>query len=107
MGEIADMMLDGTLCQSCGEYLGSSLGEFPQSCAGCRERTEETDEPQRPKSKTGIKNWRRRHRAELLGYVYRYGQDPTEENGRLLMEAAQAHYECRVMPMAGERKPAR
>lgn len=33
MGEIAEMMLDGTLCQYCGEYLGSDMG-FPQSC-GC------------------------------------------------------------------------
>lgn len=35
MGEIADMMLDGTLCEGCGEYLGSA-GGFPRLCAGCR-----------------------------------------------------------------------
>lgn len=34
MGDIADMMLDGTLCTECGEYLGSTLG-YPQRCAGC------------------------------------------------------------------------
>lgn len=39
MGEIAEMMLDGTLCEGCGEYLGEGDG-FPQycsaSCAGDR-----------------------------------------------------------------------
>lgn len=32
MGEIADMMLDGTLCEGCGEYIGSDAG-FPQYCS--------------------------------------------------------------------------
>jgi hypothetical protein len=35
MGDIADMMLDGTLCEGCGEYLGEGDG-FPQYCASCR-----------------------------------------------------------------------
>ncbi|KKN77930.1 hypothetical protein LCGC14_0354950 [marine sediment metagenome] len=34
MGDIADMMLDGTLCEGCGEYLGTDAG-YPQYCAGC------------------------------------------------------------------------
>lgn len=41
MGEIADMMLDGTLCQHCGAYVGSDNG-FPTSC-GCE--NEEDDLP--------------------------------------------------------------
>lgn len=36
MGEIADMMLEGILCEGCGEYLGEGLG-FPTRCAGCSE----------------------------------------------------------------------
>jgi len=28
------MMLDGTLCQTCGEYLGSPVG-YPRSCRNC------------------------------------------------------------------------
>ena len=32
MGEIAEMMLDGTLCEGCGEYLGSDAG-YPQYCS--------------------------------------------------------------------------
>lgn len=34
MGEIADGMLDGTLCIECGVYLGA---EGPTRCASCRE----------------------------------------------------------------------
>jgi hypothetical protein len=34
MGEIADMMIDGTLCQSCGAYIGPGLG-FPRTCTPC------------------------------------------------------------------------
>jgi endogenous inhibitor of DNA gyrase (YacG/DUF329 family) len=32
MGEIADMMLDGTLCECCGAYIGRSQG-FPGYCS--------------------------------------------------------------------------
>lgn len=32
MGEIADMMLDGTLCEGCGEYIGEGDG-YPQYCS--------------------------------------------------------------------------
>lgn len=37
MGEIADMMLDGTLCEGCGEFLDADDGNdgFPQLCAAC------------------------------------------------------------------------
>ena len=33
-GEIADMMLDGTLCEGCGEYMGGDVG-YPRRCSGC------------------------------------------------------------------------
>ena len=36
MGEIAEMMLDGTLCEGCGEFLDNGSPGFPQYCAGCR-----------------------------------------------------------------------
>ena len=32
MGEIADMMLDGTLCECCGEYIGEDSG-YPGYCS--------------------------------------------------------------------------
>ena len=34
MGDIADMMLDGTMCQVCGEFQGDPVG-YPITCAGC------------------------------------------------------------------------
>lgn len=36
MGEIADMMLDGSMCELCGEYLGEGDG-YTRLCAGCSE----------------------------------------------------------------------
>ena len=41
MGEIAEMMLDGFMCEQCGEIIGDmETGEgqgFPGLCAGCAE----------------------------------------------------------------------
>lgn len=34
MGEYAEMMLDGTCCACCGEFLGTDAG-FPIYCGGC------------------------------------------------------------------------
>lgn len=38
MGEYAEMMLDGTCCQSCGEFLndGHEGDGYPQFCASCQ-----------------------------------------------------------------------
>ena len=36
MGEIADMMLEGILCEMCGVYLGRGDG-FPKLCRDCVE----------------------------------------------------------------------
>ncbi len=35
MGEIAEMMLDGMMCQWCGECIDDPMG-FPTVCAGCQ-----------------------------------------------------------------------
>lgn len=42
MGDIADMMLDGTLCEGCGEYLGDD-GGFPMRCRSCASDLEEAE----------------------------------------------------------------
>jgi hypothetical protein len=34
MGDIAEMMLGGTLCECCGLYIGKPIG-FPRRCADC------------------------------------------------------------------------
>jgi hypothetical protein len=45
MGEIAEMMLDGTLCEGCGVYLGGSLSG-PRRCIDCQ--IEDTSIPRAP-----------------------------------------------------------
>lgn len=35
MGEIAEMMLDGDLCEGCGVYMGSAGQGFPRRCRDC------------------------------------------------------------------------
>lgn len=42
MGEIADLMLEGCLCQVCGEDMGEGDG-FPQTCAACLKDTGDDD----------------------------------------------------------------
>jgi hypothetical protein len=48
MGEIADMMLDGDLCEGCGDYLGDGDG-FPRLCESCEEESEKL--PKKKKKK--------------------------------------------------------
>jgi len=40
MGDIAEMMLDGTLCESCGEFIGEPVG-YPQYCDSCGDPNED------------------------------------------------------------------
>jgi hypothetical protein len=35
MGEVAEMMLDGTLCKHCGGFIGDGNG-FTRTCHSCR-----------------------------------------------------------------------
>lgn len=35
MGDIADMMLDGTLCQGCGCFISANSQGFPGYCGSC------------------------------------------------------------------------
>jgi Zn finger protein HypA/HybF involved in hydrogenase expression len=36
MGEIANMVLDGTLCEGCGVLIDGAVPGYPRSCSGCR-----------------------------------------------------------------------
>ncbi len=48
MGDIADMMLDGTLCCVCGCYLdpevetGPIIDDIPNKCDDCKEEENQT-----------------------------------------------------------------
>ena len=35
MGEFADMVLDGEMCEGCGVFLGGGSMGFPRKCAAC------------------------------------------------------------------------
>jgi hypothetical protein len=35
MGEAADDILDGTVCQLCGQFLANGGDGFPQTCVEC------------------------------------------------------------------------
>lgn len=37
MGEIAEMMVDGTLCQRCGVFLDGDSPGYPRYCQDCAE----------------------------------------------------------------------
>lgn len=50
MGEIADMMLEGILCEQCGEFIDDDMeAGFPRLCESCK--IEEEDEARRKKKK--------------------------------------------------------
>lgn len=36
MGEVAEMMLDGTLCEGCGVFLNAEAPGYPCYCGACR-----------------------------------------------------------------------
>jgi len=44
MGEIAEMMLDGTMCEGCGEFMniGGEAPGYPQRCAACGEEPDDS-----------------------------------------------------------------
>lgn len=51
MGEYAEMMLDGTCCQCCGEFLhdGEDGDGFPSFCASCQPDDEKEAAPVKKK----------------------------------------------------------
>ncbi|AVF41531.1 hypothetical protein AL486_18890 [Pandoraea apista] len=51
MGDIAEMMLDGTLCEGCGVSLGGVGDGFPRRCRDCR------DEPVYELPKKAVKRY--------------------------------------------------
>jgi len=40
MGEIADSMIEGEMCEQCGEYMGGGAG-FPRLCGACEREQED------------------------------------------------------------------
>ena len=44
MGEIADMMIGGALCETCGAYVGDEVG-YPRKCRSCKPKKERKSKP--------------------------------------------------------------
>ena len=47
MGEIADMVLDGTLCEICGVYLDGKSPGYPRRCGACENNDNPSAVPDR------------------------------------------------------------
>ena len=64
MGEIADMMLDGTMCQGCGVWLhgGEDGPGYPGYCSDCR-RQERQEKSRTPSSKVSCPTCGRKVKA--------------------------------------------
>lgn len=43
MGEVADLVIDGILCQLCGTLVDGSATGYPRSCEDCEEPEEEDE----------------------------------------------------------------
>ena len=53
MGDIAEAMLEGEMCEQCGEWLGDGPG-YPRLCPGCasEERRLNPRQPEKPQART-------------------------------------------------------
>lgn len=47
MGEIAEMMRDGTLCERCGTFIGDPVN-YPRLCEACEDEDEEEEKCEMP-----------------------------------------------------------
>ena len=63
MGEIADMMLEGFLCEGCGEWMGDDEGPgYARLCAACRRQVHHPDVATVPPKELPLRKSRRRRR---------------------------------------------
>lgn len=51
MGEIADSMIEGEMCQYCGVYLDGDRPGYPRSCSSCRPNSASRERKERNKNK--------------------------------------------------------
>lgn len=80
MGEIAEMMLDGTMCQGCGEFLhdGEDGDGIPAYCAGCEPEGQSQATPGRWTSPgKRLRNKRRRARLREKRKAILHAADTT------------------------------
>ena len=51
MGEIAEMILDGILCQVCGTYIDDEDEGFPRTCSDCQKEEKRSQKPRKKNKK--------------------------------------------------------
>lgn len=79
MGDVADMMIDGTLCESCGVFLGAGDG-FPRQCDSCRgEQLRERETKQ--------------HRIDRAGNQFDEARACASAAGLCLVRRGENHYQ--------------
>lgn len=74
MGDAADAILEGLVCQNCGDLMSTWPG-FPQSCESCSAKQWEEDHPQPPQ---GWQFADKPHPTERVGQVFGRASDPSE-----------------------------
>lgn len=82
MGEIAEMMLDGTLCEGCGGYMPGRSAGVPRRCRDCKrgDRALQAHPPVKPGStKTACKTCGRR--VKLAG-INDHMRDAHQQQGK-------------------------
>ena len=50
MGDVADMMMDGTLCEGCGEFIDDDPPGYPRKCRDCK-KDDKKDKPKPKRSR--------------------------------------------------------
>ena len=86
MGEIAEMMLDGTLCEVCGEFIDGDSPGYPRRCSSCR--------PKKRNSKKVIKALFINPFAPLLSNRVEVIDLKVKENGDLDLEECYKILDC-------------
>lgn len=84
MGEIADMMIDGTLCESCGVFLEGRSPGHPRRCRRCSgahdRREAKFSAPSNP-AKVACKECGRHVKATGLADHMRDKHGPAQQHG--------------------------
>ena len=90
MGEVAEMMLDGTLCQECGGVIDGTTPGYPRTCEDClhpldfpwamkliREMINDIEEYGSKKEKTKLKNYLHKRIRQLSCRLHKENKDET------------------------------
>lgn len=79
MGEVAEMMLDGTLCQGCGVFIDEDIPGYPRSCHDCKKSEKRNPALQDLRAKVKCPTCQRRVKAVGLSDHMRDSHHTTKE----------------------------